>query len=98
MPAKKLRAVVLGACALAVAALPAVGMSGPPPTVVAQCTAVSGPMNDGVCLDQPPADSPPAVGPSVGTPWVGIGRTNSGGPGISTGPLFPGRTINIPLG
>jgi hypothetical protein len=45
-------------------------------------------MNDGVCLDQPS---------NTGLPAVAIEPTDNGAPGISTGPLLPGQTINIPL-
>jgi hypothetical protein len=82
------RALFFGALA-AVPALAAIAMPGPEPTVSAQCTAAFGSINDGMCLDQPaPAQQP------------GVPSFNVGGPGqgITTSPLFPGQTINIPLG
>ncbi|MCW2652973.1 MAG: hypothetical protein QOE41_4767 [Mycobacterium sp.] len=81
--------VVVGGLALA-AAIPA--FVGGTQRVHAQCRAMFGSLNDGVCLDQP---SDAATG---GILPVGIGPTDSGGPGISTSPLFPGQTINVPLG
>ena len=46
----------------------------------------------------PPGPGVPGSGvPSVGVPSVAIGPTDNGGPGISTSPLFPGQTFNIPL-
>ena len=58
---------------------------------VAQCRAVFGSLNNGTCLDGP---SDPGT---AGIPAFGIGPTDNG-PGISTGPLFPGQTINTPVG
>lgn len=69
------------------------GVSG---RVEAQCRAFLGSRNDGVCLDGP-SGQPGGVSTQPGIPWVGIGPTDNGGPGISTGPLFPGQTINVPL-
>lgn len=81
--------VIVGGLALA-AAIPA--FVGGTQRVDAQCRAVFGSVNDGFCLDQPSEDA------TGGIPSVGIGPTDGGGPGLSTSPLFPGQTINLPLG
>jgi hypothetical protein len=79
------RALLLGA----LVAAPVFATLAPAGPASAGCTAAFGSLNDGVCLDQP-APPPPSDTPSV----------NVGGPGqgITTSPLFPGQTINIPLG
>jgi hypothetical protein len=80
------RLTIVGGLLCVAAAVPALG--GGVERVEAQCTAVFGSLNDGVCLDQPS---------NPGSPSVAIGPTDNGAPGISTGPLLPGQTINIPL-
>lgn len=62
----------------------------PPAENDAQCRAVFGSLNDGICLDGP--EPPAPVGPM---PWVNLGPTGAG-PGISTSPLLPGRQFVIP--
>ena len=83
------RTLLLGALVVA-PVLAAIGMSGSEPTVSAQCRAVFGSMNDGVCLDEPSAPAP-ADAPSFN--WGGPGPDG----GISSTPLFPGQTVQIPL-
>jgi hypothetical protein len=96
---KKHRALILVALALSAAGAPAPAVFGHPgPASIAQCRAAFGSLNNGLCLDPPPDDAG-AGSPSAGTPPVGIGPSaNGNGAGISTGPLFPGQTINTPLG
>jgi hypothetical protein len=54
-----------------------------------------GSRNDGQCISW--SNGTPTY---IGTPQVGFGGPNSGSPGlgVTTGPLLPGQTINIPLG
>jgi hypothetical protein len=98
MAANKHRALVAGALVFAAAAVPAFAAlrsAESTGTPVGQCRAAFGSLNGGLCLDGP-ADSPDG---SAGIPSVGIGPTQGGnGPGISTSPLFPGQSINVPLG
>ena len=82
------RALLLGALAAA-PALAIIAMAGPEATVSAQCTAVFGSLNDGVCLDQPAPAPPP------GSPSFDVGGP---GQGITTSPLFPGQTISVRRG
>ncbi len=72
-------------------AVAAVGsaVQGAPDRVEAQCLATFGSRNDGICLDGPSAPAPEV-------PSLGIGPTGDG-PGLTTGPLLPGQTINIPV-
>jgi hypothetical protein len=86
------RLVILGGLAIAAAVFPAT--VGGPDRVDAQCLATFGSRNDGVCLDQPSGPAP--GGPS--SPSFGVGPTDGGGTGISSSPLFPGQTIQMPLG
>lgn len=80
----------LTAGALALAGVVLFGGSG---QAQAQCLAAFGSLNDGTCLDDP-------SGPAPDFPSIGIGPTEGGGPGITTGPLLPGQTFTsqIPLG
>jgi hypothetical protein len=91
---RRRRALILGALALAAAGVPAFTAASTwgSSTAVADCRAVFGSMNDGVCLDGPSNAPPPP-----GTPAFGIGPTDEGGPGISSTPLFPGQTIQFPV-
>jgi hypothetical protein len=61
-----------------------------PDRVDAKCLATFGSRNDGICLDNP---SPPAPD----SPSFGVGPTDGNGTGISTSPLFPGQTIQLPV-
>jgi hypothetical protein len=91
MTARIGRLVILGGLALVAAVGPAL-VSGPD-RIDAKCLATFGSRNDGICLDGPSAPPPDF-------PWFGVGPTDGGGPGISSGPLFPGQTIGgpVPLG
>jgi hypothetical protein len=91
MTARVARLVILGALGIAAAVVPAT--VGGPNRADAQCLATFGSRNDGMCLDQPAG--PAAGAPS--SPSFGVGPTDGGGPGISSSPLFPGQTIEMPL-
>jgi hypothetical protein len=82
---------VLTGIAVAVAIGPV--LAGGPGSADAQCRATFGSRNDGICLDGP-SNPPPDF------PFFNLGPTNGGGPGITSGPLFPGQTIggSVPLG
>ena len=80
---------ILGGLVVAAAVFPAT--VGGPDRLDAQCLATFGSRNDGACLD-------PAAGPAPGAPAFGVGPTDGGGLGISGSPLFPGQTIQMPLG
>ncbi len=82
---------IVGGLALAAAVVPA--FVGGNERVEAKCLSAFGSLNGGVCLDQPSGGGTSGAG----VPSVGIGPTQNGGPGISTSPLFPGQTINVPL-
>lgn len=86
--------VILGGVALVGLIAPAL-VSGPG-DVDAACRAVFGSRYDGICLDGPPG--PPTEAPPPGfIPGFGVGPTDNG-PGITSGPLFPGQTIDTPVG
>jgi hypothetical protein len=91
MTARMARLVILGGLGIAAAVIPAT--VGGPNRADAQCLATFGSRNDGICLDQPAGPAPGA--PS--SPSFGVGPTDGGGPGISSSPLFPGQTIEMPL-
>jgi hypothetical protein len=78
-----------------IAAAAAVGpaLASGPDRVDAQCRATFGSRNDGICLDGPTIPPPDF-------PFLNLGPTNGAGPGITSGPLFPGQTIggSVPLG
>jgi hypothetical protein len=64
----------------------------------ADCRAYFGARNDANCLDVAPGTAQSTGGAfSRPVPPVVIGPSQNGGAGISTGPLFPGQTINQPL-
>jgi hypothetical protein len=85
--------------ALAVAAVPALAAltdsSTSTTSATGTCLAWVGSRNDGQCISW--SNGSPTY---IGTPQVGLGGPNSGSPGlgITTGPMLPGQTINIPLG
>lgn len=87
---RAVRLVAVGGFAAALAAAPAYAALATPEVgltdqVVAKCLAWLGSREDGVC-----------IGVSNGSPVSGgIPPVAIGGP---TGPVFPGQTINIPLG
>jgi hypothetical protein len=92
------RCVVVGAFAVAAAAAPAVAATlttDAPAQVNAgpACLAWFGNKEDGKCLSY--SNGTPLGG---GVPPIAIGGPNSGSPGLSTGPLLPGTTINRGLG
>jgi hypothetical protein len=90
MPMRMGRLVILGGLVAVIAALgPVLGSA--PDRVDAKCLAVFGSRNDGICLDGPSAPAPDS-------PSFGVGPTDGGGAGISSSPLFPGQTIQTPLG
>jgi hypothetical protein len=82
------RLVILGGLAIAAAVFPAT--VGGPDRTDAQCLATFGSRNDGICLDGPSAPAPDS-------PSFGVGPTDGNGTGISTSPLFPGQTIQLPV-
>jgi len=82
------RVVILSALAVAAAVGPA--LAGGADRIDAQCLATFGSRNDGICLDGPSAPAPDF-------PSFVVGPTDGSGPGLSTSPLFPGQTVNIPV-
>ena len=59
-----------------------------------RCLTWFGSSDDGVCLRYSDGSAT-----YIGTPSVGIwGPGLGGGLGLSTGPLLPGQTINVPIG
>ena len=96
------RVVAAGALAVAAVAAPiAISLSsGNAAQSVAgpACLAWYGNKEDGVCLSYSNGN-----GVNVGTPDLGVYGPNSGsmpggGFGVSTGPLVPGQTWNVPIG
>lgn len=89
--------VAVGAFAAAAVAAPVYATLSTPEatTPQAQCLAWLGSRDDGQCISWSNSSS---SGVSGGIPPVAWGSPNSGNPGISTGPLLPGQTINVPLG
>jgi hypothetical protein len=83
------RLLILGGLVAVIALGPVLGSA--PDRVDAKSLAVFGSRNDGICLDGPSAPAPDS-------PSFGVGRTDGGGAGISSSPLFPGQTIQMPLG
>lgn len=91
MTARVGRLVILAGLAIAAAVFPAT--VGGPDRTNAQCLATFGSRNDGICLDQPAGPAP-----AQNSPAFGVGPTDGGGLGVSSSPLFPGQTIQMPLG
>jgi hypothetical protein len=96
------RVVAAGALAVAAVAAPiAISLSsGNAAQSVAgpACLAWYGNKEDGVCLSYSNGN-----GVNVGTPDLGVYGPNSGslpggGIGVSSGPLLPGQTWNVPIG
>lgn len=88
-----IRRVVLLGGLVAAAGLTAIATSpAPVADISAQCRSAFGSLNDGTCLDGPSAPAPQF-------PSFGVGPTDNGGSGLTTGPLFPGQTIGgeVPL-
>ena len=93
---------IAAAGALAVAALtgPALGALGASATnsATGNCLAWFGSRDDGVCMGYSNG-SPTYIGtPQGGLLGPGYGSGQTGGVGISSGPLLPGQTINTPIG
>jgi hypothetical protein len=91
------RLIAAGAFAVAAVAAPfaasVVGAAGAPEDLAAPaCLAWFGNKEDGKCLSY--SNGYPVVG---GTPGFGFGNTDGNGPGVSTGPLAPGVTIDQPI-
>ena len=92
------RAVVVGAFVVAAAAAPAWAVLSTPDAAAPQaerCLAWFGSSIDGKCIAWSNGGGLGQV--AGGLPPVAVGGPNSGSPGFSTGPLFPGQTINIPI-
>ena len=93
------RAVVVGAFVVAAAAAPAYAMLSTPEAIAPQaggnCLAWLGSKIDGKCISWSNGGGLGQV--AGGLPPVAVGGPNSGNPGLRTGPLFPGQTINVPL-
>ena len=95
------RIAAIGALAAAAAAVPALAAltdsstSTTAATGSGTCLAWVGARNDGQCIGWSNGS-----GTSIGTPQIGVGSPNSSSPGlgVTTGPMLPGQTINIPLG
>lgn len=96
------RVVAAGSLAVAALAAPiAIALSsGASDSDVASpaCLSWYGNKEDGVCLSYSNGN-----GVNVGTPDIGIygpnaGSMPGGGIGVTTGPLLPGQTWNVPLG
>lgn len=90
--------------ALAVAALtgPALAWMSSTTSVSAagDCLAWYGSRGDGICLGYSNG-TPTYIGTPQGGylgPGYGVGLPGYGGIGVTTGPLLPGQTINVPIG
>lgn len=95
---KMRRFVAAGAFAVAAAAAPAIfaataPQAGPDVNAGPPCLAWFGNKEDGRCLSY--SNGTPAGG---GIPPIGIGAPGSGNPGLSSGPLLPGTSINQGIG
>jgi hypothetical protein len=92
------RTVIVGAFAAAAVAAPLYAALSTPAatTSQAECLAWLGARGTGTCISY--SNSTGAGSASGGIPGASFGGPNSGSPGLSTGPLFPGQTINVPLG
>ena len=94
------RLVAAGALAVAVAAPLALALtSGEATGVQAQCRAHFGNIEDNICLDGPDTGNSFTIGsPGVGVYGPSSGNRPRGGIGVTTGPLLPGQSWNVPLG
>jgi hypothetical protein len=97
MARRMVRGIAAGAFAAAAIAAPAYAALSTPEATTPQagCTAWLGSKIDGKCIAWSMSGS---SGVGGGIPPVAIGAPNSGNPGLSTGPLLPGQTWNVPLG
>lgn len=84
----------LAAAALTGSALAALGTA-TTASATGKCLAWYGSRDDGICLGY--SNGSPTY---IGTPSVGIWGPGYGNniPGLSSGPLLPGQTINTPIG
>lgn len=89
------RAVLIGAFAVAAAAAPAFAVLGEPDAATqqaqgGQCLAWFGSKVDGKCIAW-------AMNGQIG-PSMTFNGPSTGSPGLSTGPMLPGQSINTPVG
>jgi hypothetical protein len=96
MARRIVRGIAAGALAAAAVAAPAYAALSTPETATPQagCTAWLGSRIDGQCIAWSMSGN---GGVGGGIPPVAIGAPGSGNPGLSTGPLLPGTSWNIPL-
>jgi hypothetical protein len=91
------RLIALGAFVVATAAPVVIATTTTEADLTAQpapkCLAWFGNKEDGKCLSY--SNGAPVVG---GVPPISVGAPGSGNPGLSTGPLLPGQTWNVPIG
>jgi hypothetical protein len=92
------RLIAVGAFAVAAVAAPVAASmmtttSGQDTLAGPVCLAWFGNKEDGKCLSY--SNGQPVVG---GVPQISVGAPGSGSPGLSTGPLLPGTTINQSIG
>lgn len=90
------RTLIIGAFAAAAIAAPVYAAVSTPATTStqAECLSWLGARGTGTCIGSSNSNS---SGVGGGVPDISIGGPNSGSPGLSTGPLFPGNSWNIPL-
>ena len=95
MPTANNRPHRAAAGALALAALTALVALAPTASAAGDCLAWYGSRGDGICLGY--SNGTPTY---IGTPALGVWGPGYGNniPGMSTGPLLPGQTINTPIG
>ncbi len=96
-PRRAWRVIVFGALVLAGAVGPAYSAVSVPDGASearGRCLAWFGSKNDGECISWSNSGS---SGAGAGLPAVSIGGPRSSNPGLSTGPLLPGNSWNIPL-
>jgi hypothetical protein len=89
MNSRVVQGVVVGGLAFAAVAAPLL-IGGSSSDVQAQCRAYLGSRNDGICIDGPDTQAPSLFSP------INVGPTGEG-PGISSGNLLPGQTIEMPI-
>jgi hypothetical protein len=97
---KRIRRLAAGA-ALALTALTGAALgSAATASATGNCLAWFGSRDDGICLGYsngtPTYIGTPAIG--VWGPGYGNNIPGMGGIGITSGPLLPGQTINVPIG
>ena len=90
----------LAVAALTGPALAVLGTTSTTDTATGQCLAWYGSRGDGICLGYSNG-TPTYIGTPQGGylgPGYGVGLPGYGGIGVTTGPLLPGQTINVPIG